>query len=132
MSNTNFGVCWGTPNGQRLSMPSYMASGNLVVAEAILRRWSSNPGSCPNDPNYGYNLTGLLSDDLSTADISRAQARASAEAQKDERVLQCQTTVTLTAPGVLTVVGVVTTNSGPFRMVLAVTQLNTTLLQVSS
>jgi phage baseplate assembly protein W len=116
----NLGTCWGTPSGQDLSMPSYMASGNQCVAEAVLRRWSTDPGGLIDDPNYGYNLTNLLSADLSPTDIAYAQQQASAQAELDERVLRCVCTITLTADGLLTVNATITTANGPFRLVVAV------------
>ena len=130
-SAVNFGTCWGTPSGQALSSPSYMASGIQCVAEAILRRWSTSPGQLIDDPNYGYNLTDLVSDDLSPADISYAQQRAGAEAQKDERVLRCTVAMTLTVAGLLTIAAHVLTALGPFKLVVAVSALGVQQLLVS-
>jgi hypothetical protein len=127
----NLGTCWGTPNGQDLSSPSYMANGNLCVAESILRRWTTSPGELVDDPNYGYNLNNLISDDLSSSDLMRAGQRAGAEAQKDERVLRCIATVTLTVAGVLTVGATVTTAQGPFRFVVTVSAVTVNLLLVN-
>ena len=67
---TNFGGCWGTPSGLDLSMPSYIASGNQAVVEAILRRWTTTRGQLIDDPNYGFNVYDLVSDDLGTTDSS--------------------------------------------------------------
>src|SRR5271165_4957596 len=130
-SVVNFGTCWGTPNGQDLSSPSYMATGNLCVAEAILRRWTTGPGELVDDPNYGYNLNDLISDDLSPSDLMRAGQRAGAEAQKDERVLKCVATVTLTVAGVLTVGATVVTAKGPFQFVVNVSAVSVNLLLVN-
>ena len=127
----DLGTCWGTPGGQDLSMPAYMATGNACVGEAIARRWSTGRGQLIDDPNYGYNLTDLVSDDLSPADILRAQQQAAAEALKDERVLRCSVTLTLTVAGLLTVVAAVTTALGPFQLVLAVSATTTQILLVS-
>lgn len=127
----NFGTCWGTPSGQDLSMPSYMAIGNQVVAEAILRRWSTSPGQLIDDPNYGYNLTDLISDDLGANDIAYAQQQLAAEAQKDERVISAKVTLSLTVAGLLTVVGNIVTAGGPFQLVVAVSSVTTQLLLVS-
>lgn len=126
----DLGTCWGTPNGQDLSFPSSMSSGFLVVAEAILRRWSTPAGSLIDDPTYGYDLTDLLNDDLSPAAMAYAQQRAGAEAQKDERVLRCVPTITLTTAGLLTVVAEVSTSAGPFKLVASVSAVTTQLLLV--
>jgi phage baseplate assembly protein W len=127
----NLGSCWGTPSGQDLSMPSYMATGNQCVAEAILRRWSTSPGQLIDDPTYGYNLTDLVSDDLSSADISYAQQQAASQAKRDERVRNAKVAITLLANGTLQVVGQITTASGPFRLVVSVSSVTTQLLLVS-
>jgi phage baseplate assembly protein W len=127
----NLGTCWGTPDGQDLSMPSYMASGLQCVAEAILRRWSTSQGELIDDPNYGYNLTDLINDDLSPTQLAYAAQQAAAQAQLDERVLQCAVQLTLTVAGLLTVVANVITAAGPFQLVLAVSAVTTKILLVS-
>jgi hypothetical protein len=132
MSNTpavvNLGTCWGTPDGEDLSSPSYMASGNLCVAEAILRRWTTTAGELIDDPNYGRNVTSLISSDLSPQQIAYEQLQLAAEAQKDERVLSA--TVTLTfgfQSGSLTVNASILTAAGPFQFVASVSAIETTL-----
>ena len=130
-SATNFGKCWGTPNGQDLSMPSYMASGNQCVAEAVLRRWTTSQGQLIDDPTYGYNLTDLISDDLSDRDTAYAQQQAAAQAQLDQRVLSAQVTLSLSAQGVLNVNAIITTATGPFTLVASISNVTTQLLLVS-
>jgi len=127
----NFGTCWGTPNGQDLSMPSYMATGNQVVAEAILRRWTTGRGQLIDDPNYGFNVLDLLSDDLGKKDIAYAQQQLAAEAEKDERVLSASVTLTLNVQGELKLDATITTAAGPFKFVVAVSAVSVQLLLVS-
>jgi hypothetical protein len=112
-------------------MPAKMASGFRVVAEAIVRRWMTPRGGLIDDPNYGFDLTDGLSDDLDKAGLARMANSASAEALKDERVSACDVTILLSAAGVFTVVGKVTTGQGPFRMVVSVSQVSVELLQVT-
>ena len=112
----DLGTCWGTPLGQDLSSPAYMASGLLCVAEAVLRRWSTGRGELIDDPNYGYSLTDLLSDDLGPSDIAHAQQQAAAEAMKDDRVQRASVTLTLEADGTLLVDAAIVTRAGPFRL----------------
>ena len=133
MSNAaiNFGTCWGTPNGWDLSMPSYMATGNQVVAEAILRRWSTGRGQLIDDPNYGFNVMDLVSADLGAKDIAYAQQQLAQEATKDERVKSATVTITLTTEGLLTLTATIVTAAGPFKLVAAVTAVTVTLLLVS-
>lgn len=127
----NFGTSWGTPLGQDLSSPSYMASGNRVVLEAILRRWTTPTGALIDDPNYGYSLIDLVSDDLSPRDLQVAQQRLAAEATKDERVRRADVKLSLSVAGLLTVDTTITTTQGPFRFVLAVSAVTPLTLLVS-
>ena len=125
----NFGTCWGCISD--LSMPSYMASGFQVVAEAIIRRWSTSPEQLIDDPDYGYNLTDLISDDLSPSGIAQAQQAASAEAEKDERVLACTVKLDLSVAGVLSVTAFGATAAGPFKLVASVSAIGVSDLLVS-
>jgi hypothetical protein len=126
---SNFGQCWSCVTD--LVMPATMATGFRVVAEAIARRWQTARGGLIDDPNYGTPLTDAVNDDMATADLSRLAKSAAAEAEKDERVLSCDVTITLIAQ-VLMVVGKVTTAQGPFQLVVSVSQVSVTLLQASA
>ncbi len=125
----DFGSCWSCITD--LVMPSTMASGFQVVAEAILRRWQTPRGGLIDDPNYGFDLSDYIGDDLDTRGLARIGQAAAAEAQKDERVLNAAVTVSLIGDA-LTVAGLISTAKGPFRLVVSVDQVNTTLLQVSA
>jgi len=125
----NFGACWGTPLGQDLSTPSYMASGNLVVAEAILRRWTTTQGTLVDDPSYGENVYDLVGDDMSPRDIAYAQQRFVAEARKDPRVLTAVVTLKLLL-GALTLSATITTAAGSFKLVLPVSGVSAQILLV--
>jgi hypothetical protein len=129
-ASVNFGTCWGTPQGQDLSMPSYMAKGNQVVAEALLRRWTTSQGQLVDDPSYGQNIYDLVNDDLSPRDLVYAQQRFAAEAQKDPRVLTSVVVLTLGATGLLTMNASITTAQGPFSLVLAVSAVTPLTLLV--
>jgi len=126
----NFGTCWGTPNGQDLSMPSYMATGNQVVTEAILRRWTTTQGQLVDDPNYGRNVYDIINADLSPRDLAYEAQQFAAEAEKDERVLSCSVTIMLDAAGNLTLAATVTTAAGPFKLVVSVNAVTLALLLV--
>jgi len=127
----NFGTCWGTPNGQDLSMPSYMATGNQVVAEAILRRWTTSRGQLIDDPNYGFNVLDLVSDDLGKKDIHYTQQQLAQEAEKDERVKSASVTLVLTVQGELRLEAIIGTAAGPFKFVVGVSAVSVSLLLVS-
>jgi hypothetical protein len=130
-TSVNFGTCWGTPNGLDLSMPSYMATGNQVVAEAILRRWTTSRGQLIDDPTYGWNVYDLVNDDLTPTDIANAQQQLGQEAQKDERVLSCTVNLVLSVAGMLQITAFVTTSAGPFQLVVNVSAVTVQLLFVS-
>lgn len=129
-AQNSFGSCWSCVDD--LTMPAIMVTGNRVVAEAIARRWSTPRGGLVDDPNYGFDLTDYISDDVTQTDLGRIAALAGAEAKKDERVLSCAVTITLDLAGKLTVTGNVRTATGPFQLVLAVSQVTVALLQVTN
>lgn len=95
-------------------------SGQLLVCQAIARRLSTPRGRLIDDPNYGYDLTDSLNDDMGPADIAEIQAGATAECLKDERVLSATVTVTLPSTGELTIVINLDLGEGPFDLTLAV------------
>ena len=126
----SFGSGWSCVDD--LTMPSVMATGNRSVSEAIARRWQTPRGGLIDDPNYGYDLSDFVNDDLKLSDLGRIANLAGAEARKDERVLTCAVTIELTAAGELRVTANVKTATGPFQLVLAVSQVSVRLLSVTN
>ena len=119
MSNVpaDFGQCWGmTPDCSDLAMPSYMASGLVAVAQAIARRWSTPRGGLISDPTYGENLSDLIGDDLTPAQVAKEQKLLAAQALLDQRVQTAVVTLVLTN-GALKCTGSFTTAAGPFSLV---------------
>ena len=126
----DFGTCWSCITD--VTTPATMASGFRVIGEAIARRWQTPRGGLIDDPNYGFDLTDFIGDDLGKGDLARIAHGASAEAEKDERVLSCAVTLTMTGGGqLMTVVGSVETGQGPFQLVVAVSAVSVTLLQAA-
>jgi phage baseplate assembly protein W len=125
---SNLGSCWSCLTD--LTMPATMATGFRCVAEAIVRRWSTPRGGLVDDPNYGTDVTDLINDDLDKAAIAQMAHALRAEAEKDERVLSCETTVTLLGDSLI-VTGKVATASGPFQLVVSVNSVTVSLLQVT-
>lgn len=125
MTQPDFGSCWSCVTD--LTMPATQATGFRVVAEAIARRWQTPRGGLIDDPNYGFDVSDFINADMSKTDIARLAQLAGSEAEKDERVLSCKVTVTLTG-GVLIVTGAVETALGPFQLVVSVSQVTVTLL----
>lgn len=113
-------------------MPSTIASGNRAIVEAIARRWQTPRGGLVDDPNYGYDLSDFVGDDLNIADVGLIAQMASAEAVKDERVQSCEVTVKRFPNGTMEVTGVGRSAIGPFRLVVGVSQVSVSLLQVTN
>lgn len=105
-------------------------SGRLCLAQAIARRLTTPRGRLLDDPNYGYDLTQFVNDDLAPADLAKIRAFAEAECLKDERVRGVTITLTLAATGVLVVTVALVDGDGPFTLVLSVTSVTATLLNV--
>lgn len=124
----DYGSSWSCVDD--LTMPSVLVKGNRVVAEAVARRLITRRGQLVDDPNYGFALTDYLEADLPPAELARIRAGVQAECVKDERVSGATATVTL-AGAVLVVVIVLTVATGPFTLVLSVSDVNATILQVS-
>lgn len=124
----DFGLSWSCITD--VTMPAVMVSGFRVIAEAIVRRWSTPNGGLVDDPNYGTDLTDAVSDDMTITDISQLAQQAGAEAEKDERVLSADVTITLNA-GTLLIVGNIDTAKGPFQLVASVNTVTVALLQVT-
>lgn len=103
-------------------------SGRRCLSEALARRLQTPRGRLIDDPDYGYDLTGELGDDLGTGDLARIASLAAQECAKDERVISAQGNATLTA-GTLTVAIQVQDGAGPFTLVLAVSDVTVALLQ---
>lgn len=105
-------------------------SGRACLAQAIARRYITPRGALIDDPNYGFDLTAYVNDDLSSADIARIQSQAEQEALKDERVEDASVSIAVTVAGVMVVTVVLTDSNGPFTLVLSVTATTVQLLTV--
>lgn len=105
-------------------------SGLQCLAQALYRRLITVRGTLIGDRNYGYDLTQLLNDDLSAADLPRIAASVDAEFLKDERVKASESVAQLMNGGVLNVTSLVTPSVGPtFRLTVAASALTVQLLQ---
>lgn len=109
-----------------------VVTGRLLLAQALIRRWTTPRGRLLDDPNYGYAVTDELNDDLGPADINEIAANMDAEAIKDERVISSSTTVQFNAvDGNLITNTIVTDGGGPFKLVLSITDVTVTILSQS-
>lgn len=103
--------------------------GRVCLAQAIARRLMTPRGRLVDDPNYGYDLTGFINDDISASGINRMQGQIVAECMKDPRIIAAAATVVLTA-GTLVVTISLTDGVGPFPLVLAVSSVTVQILSI--
>lgn len=130
LPDVDFGTCWSCT--VELTDPAVMVTGFRVIAEAIVRRWQTPRGALIDDPNYGYDVAQWTSGDMGPGDLARVASEAGAEAEKDERVLSCDVTVSVLTGNAMNVIGKVETSKGPFTLVVGVDQVSVTLLQVAA
>ena len=99
------------------------------LACALARRLSTPRGTLDWDPNYGFDLRGSLNDGLTQTALSQLRGAISSECEKDERVLRCDADVVyIAASSSLTVNLTITTNTGPFALILQVTSVSVDVL----
>lgn len=104
-------------------------TGRTLLAEAISRRLSTFRGTLIDDPDYGFDVTQYVNDDIDARTLGELAAGCDAEAKKDERVLDSSTTATL-AGGVLILAMSLRDLAGPFRLTLSVSDVGVQILQV--
>ena len=104
-------------------------SGFAVVAEACARRLATVRGGLFYDKHYGFDLRTILNDTPTPAQLAVIAGQVSAECQKDERVLKADAKLSLDrTSSTLTVQVRITTASGPFTLVLAVSAVTVSLV----
>lgn len=104
-------------------------SGQAAVGEAVARRLMTPRGSLPFLPNYGTDIRNRLNDTITPEQLASLRSSIEAEAEKDERVERAEATVTyLDASHTLLIALKLTTGTGPFDLVLRVSQLSVELL----
>jgi phage baseplate assembly protein W len=106
-------------------------TGRMVVAEAIARRLITPRGRLIDDPDYGFDLTAYLNDDLTPTELGALRSGAEQECLKDERVEQAEIEAVLDSAGLLTVNIDLTVADGPFALVLAVSATSVTIISVT-
>lgn len=104
-------------------------TGRDLLSQALVRRITTPRGRLLSNPNYGYDVTGEINDDLSTQDVSTVASHMDQEFLKDERVVSSSTTATLTSDGVLTTTTIIQDGAGPFPLVLQISSVSVTVLQ---
>ena len=59
---------------------------NQAIAEALIRRLITPRGGLPDDPDYGFDLRGLLNRGVTLAELRAVTGQARSEVRKDDRV----------------------------------------------
>jgi hypothetical protein len=126
---TNFGTTWSCVSD--ITSPAIMVSGQRAIAEAIARRLQTPRGGLIDDPNYGTDLTVYVEDDLTPAQLNSIQTQINQECLKDQRVSGAASTAQLVGT-VLIVSVALQTASGPFTLVLSVSQVAANPVQILS
>lgn len=122
---------WAT-NAAGAALPGFV-TGRANLSGAIVRRLSTTRGQLADvvtpstTANYGYDLTDEIDDDMTTRALGIIGANVDAELRKDERIIRSSTLSSGTG-GALLVDITVTDATGPFKLILAVTEVSTTLL----
>jgi phage baseplate assembly protein W len=108
-----------------------LITGLQVLSEALARRITTPRGRLLDDPNYGYDITSEVDDDVSPADVAEIAANMDAEFEKDERVVASVTTAVFNpVTGILKTSTQITTGAGPFQLDLAVGAVTVAILNI--
>lgn len=116
-----------------------VATGRANVGEALIRRLTCARGTLidvitppsPGCANYGTDLTAFLNADVTARQLGMIGAAVNAECLKDERVFRCETKATMVGDLLIVDIAVVTA-TGPFKLVLAISQVSVAVLSVPS
>jgi len=109
-----------------------LRSGAKVLSEAILRRLITPRGGLFYAPDYGTDLREYLNDEMTDDTLFAIKTDVEREAEKDERVQAADATVEKD-PAVkngIKITLAITTEYGPFQMVLGINDLTVSLLGV--
>jgi hypothetical protein len=104
-------------------------SGLTALSQALVRRITTPRGRLLTDPNYGYDVTGELNDDVTTAQAGSIGSNMDQEFMKDQRVLSSSTIATLNPDGTLDTTTSIATALGPFSLVLSISQVTVSIIQ---
>lgn len=106
-------------------------SGQTALAQAIARRLSTPRGGLFYDPAYGTDLRAFLNEGFTAQRAYGIQSAIETECAKDERVRSASAAVAFNvATQTLAVSVALTTADGPFKLILAVSQLSVAILTI--
>ncbi|MBI2388631.1 MAG: hypothetical protein HYV09_03355 [Deltaproteobacteria bacterium] len=105
-------------------------SGPRVVAEAVVRRWTTPSGGLFFEPGFGVDVRELASQAMTPQALFTLGAQLAAQAEEDERVQSAHVDVSFnTQTRKLLVRADVHTAAGPFALVVSVDRLSVELLE---
>lgn len=105
-------------------------TGARVVAEAIVRRWTTPTGGLFFEPGFGVDVRELASQAMTPQTVFTLGAQLAAQAEEDERVQSALVELSLDPrPRRLVVRGEIRTATGPFTLVVSVDRLSVELLE---
>lgn len=119
-------------DGNDLDAGMREVGGNLVLAQWAARCLQTPTGQLLDDPQYGYDLTQWINQDVEIGAPQVAQIKSAIVKAllRDERILSAQVTAVFQASAEMLIVTIqLTPASGPFTLVLQVSAVNVTLLQ---
>lgn len=106
----------------------YFAEGTKNLGNHLARRLITPRGSMSWAPTDGFDVRSLINAELTPQARARAEASIAAEAERDERVERCQSTITRVSSSELVVTLIITAAEGSFPLVLSVNSLSVALL----
>jgi len=103
-----------------------VVSGRLALAQAVLRRLTSQRGTLLDDPTYGYDLRLLIGSAIREGEF---EARILEQVLAEEEVQDATLTLTYSLElSQLTVALVLTDTEGPFPLTVTVNELSAEML----
>jgi hypothetical protein len=106
-------------------------TGRPLLIEALLRRLVTPRGALLGDRDYGTDVREWLNDDVDVAGAARLGAAIGAELAKDQRVRSASATASF-IDNVLTAVITIVDADGPFKLTVAIDQVDLKLLGVTT
>lgn len=109
-------------------------TGFEALAQALLRRLDTPTGTLPDDVegDYGYDLSQLLSEGMTDAELASVGPRVEHEFQQDERVWTAKVVATLLNRNSIQLrCSIVPRELGPFTFVLAISDVAKTILTIA-
>lgn len=114
-----------------------VVSGRALLAEAIVRRISTERGTLPDSKtpttvgNYGIDVLDSVDADMTAAEAGLLASSIDAQLRQEERITSSTTTATL-AGDILVINIAANDGAGPFKLTLTIDALNRNLSVLSS